>query len=231
MAKVPYMNAVGALMYLAIGTRPDIAYSVGKLAQFNSTPGVIHWKAVKHLFRYLKGTLDLRLTYRADDSPTSLTNTTFTTYSDADYAGCLDTRRSTSGYALKMGTGAVSWQSKKQTIVALSSTEAEYVAASIAGQEIVWMRQLLQELHYKLDEASPLVMHMDNQSAIAVVNNPDHHGRMKQVDVRHHWIRQFVRRKQLKIYYVPTADMTADIFTKALPFSHVERHRLALGLM
>lgn len=231
MKNVPYMNAVGALMYLAIGTRPDIAYSVGKLAQFNSNPGVAHWKAVKHLFRYLKGTLDLRLTYRADSSDIALPNTTFTAYSDSDYAGCLDTRRSTSGYALKMGTGAVSWSSKKQSIIALSSTEAEYVAASIAGQEVVWMRQLLQELHFNLDEASPLIMHMDNQSAIAVVNNPEHHGRMKQVDVRHHWIRQFVRKKQLKVYYVPTQDMTADIFTKALPRVLVERHRHALGLM
>lgn len=224
MKKVPYMSAVGALMYLAIGTRPDIAYAVGKLAQFNSNPGPIHWEAVKRVFRYLKGTIDLRLTYREDGSADI-----FTAYSDSDYAGCIDTRKSTTGYALKMGTGAVSWSSKKQTFVALSSTEAEYVAASITGQEVVWMRSLLQELHFKVNEASPL--NMDNQSAIAAIENPEHHGRMKQVDVRYHWIRDGARFKRLRTTYLPTEEMPADMLTKPLSAALIERHRLDLGLM
>lgn len=190
MTKVPYINAVGALMYLAVATRPDIAYTIAKLAQFDLEPGVAHWKAVKHLFRYLKGTMNLRLTYRPVEGGAKLSTEIFCAYSDADHAGCPDTRRSTTGYFLKMGTGAISWSSKKQSSVAWSSTEAEYIAASTAGQEIIWMRGLLKELRFKIDEPSLLIM--DNQSAMAVVKNPEHHGRMKHVDIRYHWIRQEV---------------------------------------
>ena len=120
MSHVPYMSAIGALMYLAIATRPDITYSVSKLAQYNSNPGPEHWHAVKHLLRYLKGTMDLQLTYRGDKvtSPEL-----FRAYSDADHAGCLDTCRSTSGFLIKMGSGAVSWSAKKQTTVADSSED------------------------------------------------------------------------------------------------------------
>ena len=132
MRNIPYMNAVGALMYLAIGTRPDIAYAVAKLARFNSCYGMAHWKAVKHLFRYLKGTMDLKLTYRASgDDP--VTSELFHSYSDAGYGGCLDTCKSTSGFVMKMGTGAISWSSKKQPTIANLSTEAEYVSAASTG--------------------------------------------------------------------------------------------------
>lgn len=227
MRRVPYMNAVGALMYLAIGTRPDIAYAVGKLAQFNTNPGPRHWKAAQHLFRYLKGTLDLKLTYRRDES--TISSEAFVAYSDADHAGCIDTRRSTTGYVIKMGTGVVSWSSKKQAVVALSSTEAEYIAAVTAGQEILWMRELMQELHF--DVGAPSRLMMDNQSAMATIQNPEHHGRMKHVEIRHHWIRDEVRRKTIEVQYIPTEQMTADILTKALPRVLVERHRLALGVM
>lgn len=227
MKSIPYINAVGALMYLAIGTRPDIAYTVGKLAQFNSNPGPLHWKAVKHLFRYLQGTLELKLTYQANGDQTS--SQIFTAYSDADHAGCLDTRKSTTGYLIKMGTGAVSWSSKKQASVAKSSTEAEYIAASTAGQDVIWMRTLLKELGFKVDKPSPLLM--DNQSAIAVCKNPEHHGRMKHIDISHHWIRQEVRRRNIEIHYIPTQEMTADILTKALPRVLVQRHRESLGIL
>ena len=165
MKTIPYMNTVGALMYLAIGTHLDIAYSVAKLAQFNSNPGMTHWKAIKHVFRYLKGTMDLQLTYRNDGK--NLNSELFQTYSDADHAGCLDTRRSTSGFLIKIGTGAVSWSAKKQATVADSSTEAEYVSASAAGREIIWMHTLLQELGVTVPGPSPLMV--DNQSALKVL--------------------------------------------------------------
>ncbi|KAG8955677.1 hypothetical protein FRC04_007668 [Tulasnella sp. 424] len=229
MARVPYINAVGALMYLAVATRPDISYTVAKLAQFNTCPGTAHWKAVKHLFRYLKHTIDLKLTYKPIEGDNQISGEVFRTYSDADHAGCLDTRRSTSGYFLKMGTGAVSWSSKKQTSVAWSSTEAEYIAASIAGQETIWMRGLLRELGFKIN--SPSLLLVDNQSAITVAKNPEHHGRMKHVDVRYHWIRQEIRRKNISIHYVPTGQNTADILTKPLPKPLVETHRQGLGIM
>jgi len=144
MCSIPYTQAVGALMYLAIATRPDIAYSVSVLARFSKNPGLQHWKAVKHLLRYLKGTLDFKLTY---SSTCSLS--LFTTYTDADHGGNPDNGRSTSGYIVKMGTGTISWSSKLQGIVTLSTTEAEYAAVTTAGQEILLLHNLLSEFGYK----------------------------------------------------------------------------------
>ncbi|KAG8949046.1 hypothetical protein FRC04_009120 [Tulasnella sp. 424] len=230
MTKVPYINAVGALMYLAVATRPDIAYTVAKLAQFNSCPGEAHWKAVKHLLRYLQETKDLKLTYQPSaNGKDTLSTEIFRAYSNADHAGCLDTRRSTTGYFLKMGTGAISWSSKKQASVSFSSTEAEYIAAATAGVEVIWMRELLKELGFKIDSASPL--YMDNKSALAVVKNPEHHGRMKHVDIRYHWIRQEVKRKNISVHFLPTEQMTADILTKPLARLWVETHRANLGIL
>jgi hypothetical protein len=129
----PYVSAVGALMYLAIATRPDIAHAVGVLCRFMSKPGPAHWKAAKHLFRYLRGSVDYRLTYAPDPSSSQL----FTTYSDADHGGNPDNGRSTSAYVVKMGTGAVSWMSRLQSIVALSTTEACVHAVQGHGREAV----------------------------------------------------------------------------------------------
>ena len=125
MCQNPYLSAVGALMYLATTTCPGIAYTVGVLNRFNSNPGWAHWLAVKHLLCYIKGTLDYSITH----SPDPLQPETFITFSDADHGGCKDTGHSTGGYVVKMGTGAVSWSSKLQNVVALSTTEAEYMAA------------------------------------------------------------------------------------------------------
>ena len=227
MSTIPYMSAVGALMYLAIGTRPDIMFSVAKLAQYNNNPGPQHWQAVKHILRYIKGTMELKLTYRSDGLNTMSSNLC-KGYSDADHAGDLDTRRSTSGFLIKMGTGAVSWSAKKQTVVADSSTEAEYVSASSAGREILWMRSLLQELGMEIE--GPSTLHVDNLSALRVLKNPEHHGRMKHIDIKWHWIREIIKRGEIEVHFLPTSDMTADIFNKALPRPAVEKHRLALGL-
>ena len=178
MKSVPYINAVGSLMYLAVATRPDISYTVGVLARFNSNPSLAHWGAVKHLFRYLKGTLDLTLTY----CPSNLdTSELFTTYSDADHAGDKSSHRSTGAYVVKMGTGAISWSSKLQSGVALSTTEAEYLAATAAGKEILWLRNLFTELGYESKGASTLFI--DNQSAVTVAKDPEHHGRLKHIDL------------------------------------------------
>ena len=176
MRSVPYQEAVGTLMYLAIATRPDISYAVGVLSRFCSNPGPAHWKAVKHLFRYLKGTMDVKLTYAPDPASKSL----FTTYSDADSAGNADNLRSTSGYVVKMGTGAVSWASRLQTINTLSTTEAEYVSAVSATQEILWLRNLFTEMGFPVTD---LPLYIDNMSALSVAKNPEHHGRMKHLDL------------------------------------------------
>jgi hypothetical protein len=223
MEGVPYINAVGALNYLAIATRPDISYTVGVLARFTNNPGMQHWKAVKHLFRYLKGTLDYKLTY----SPSPSTEL-FTTFSDADHAGNPDNGRSTSGYLVKVGTGAISWRSRLQTLVALSTTEAEFIAAVSAGQEILFLRNLFKAFGYKIDEPSTLLI--DNSSAISVAKNPEHHGRMKHLDLRFYWLRDEVEKKKIQVKHVDTNNMAADILTKALGRVKVGEMVKMLGL-
>ena len=210
MQSVRYREAVGSLMYLAIATRPDIAYAVGVLSRFSSNPGPEHWTAVTRVFRYLKGTKDYKLTYAPDPKSKSL----FTTYCDADYGGDPDNMRSTSGYVVKMGTGAISWKSKLQTICALSTTEAEYISAVTAAQEMLWLSNLFKELGYPVTSAMPLFI--DNKSAIAVAQNPEHHGRMKHLDLRYYWLRDTVEAGIIKVAYVNTLEQPADVLTKNL---------------
>lgn len=225
MQNIPYATAVGALNYLAVATRPDIAYTVHKLAQFNSNPGPRMWTAVKHLLRYLKGTLDLKLTYAPDESTSDL----FTTYTDADYGGDKDTGKSRSGYVIKIGTGAVSWASKQQGPIAKSSTEAEFYGASFAGTELKWMRNLLSEVGFPIDGPSPL--HIDNQSTIQGLNDTVHHSRMKHIAIAQFWIRNEVTEGNIEMHYCPTAHMPADLLTKPLTKFFVQRHRKTMGLM
>ena len=224
MRAYPYAQLVGSLMYLAIATRPDISYSVGLLGRFSSNPGLPHWKAAKHLLRYLKGTMDLKLEYAPDPSQTEL----FVTYCDADHGGDRDNKRSTSGMIVKMGTGAISWASRLQTIATLSTTEAEFVSAVSAGQEIVWLRNLLSELGYTFP--GPSTLFVDNQSAIAVANNPEHHGRMKHLDLRFYWLRDVVELGLIQVKHLRTDSMPADLLTKQLGRLKVNGLRQLMGL-
>src|ERR1700730_2169630 len=224
MCSVPYLQAVGSLMYLAVATCPDIAYAVGVLARVSKNPGLAHWKAVKHLFHYLKGTMDLKLTYAPDPSSPEL----FTTFSDADHAGNPDNGRSTGGYVVKMGTGAISWSSRLQGIVALSTTEAEYVAATSAGQETLWLCNLFQEMGYPI--SGPSALYLDSASALAVAKNPEHHGRMKHLDLRFYWLRDEVEKGTISLGHVSTSAMPADILTKALGRVKVLEMQEMLGL-
>ena len=150
---------------------PNIAYAVSHLAHFNSNLGLTHWAAVKHLLRYLQGTIDLALTFAPDPS-TKL----FQTWTDANHGGNLDNGRSTSGFITKVGTGAISWASKLQNFVTLSTTEAEFVASVFAGTENIWLRNLFSELGSRLEK--PSYLYINNQSTLSVAKNPEHHGRI-----------------------------------------------------
>ena len=172
-------------MYLALTTRPDIAYAAGVLARFNSNPGLSHWQAAKHVLHYLKGTVDHKLVY-----PPSNSSELFITYSDSDHGGNPDNGQSTGGYVVKIGTGAVSWSSKLQSLVALSTTEAEHISAVEAGKEILWIQQLMRELGYDTSDLS--LLRMDNQFAIAVSKNPEHHGKIKHLSLCLFWLRDAV---------------------------------------
>ncbi|KAG8976249.1 hypothetical protein FRC05_004499 [Tulasnella sp. 425] len=225
MRNIPYLNTVGALNYLAIATRPNISYTVGKLARFNSNPGMQHWKAVKHLLQYLQGTKDMKLTYAPDPKVASI----FKTYTDSDFAGDKENGKSTNGYIVKVGTGAVSWASKLQGVIAKSSTEAEFYGASFAGTEIKWLRNLLQELGYSFPKPSPLFV--DNQSTIQVLNDAVHHSRMKHIPVAEFWIRDEVSKAMsISVHYCPTEEMPADLLTKALTRQTVVDLRERMGL-
>ena len=203
-----YQSAIGSLMYLAVSTRPDIAYAVGNLAKFTSKPSTKHWTALKRVLRYLKGTIKHGILYSQKNSGECVG------YSDADWAGDINDRKSTSGYIFQISGAAVTWRSKKQGCVALSTAEAEYVALCSAGQEAVWLRRLTSELGSPPKAATTI--YEDNQSAIAMTKNPQFHGRAKHIDIKYHFIREQVNSGNVKLKYCPTNDMTADMFTKPL---------------
>jgi hypothetical protein len=223
MKSTPYREAVGKLLYLAIATRPDIAYAVGVLCRFNENPGPMHWSAVKHVIQYLKGTINLRLTY----SPTS-SNDLFITHCDADLGGNPDNSRSTAGFVAQIGGGAVMWSSRLQRHTSLSSTESEYTTASAAGVEVMWLRYLLEEIGYDTSEPSPLFI--DNASALLVVKNPEHQSTMKHVHRCWNWIRSQVADGFITVKHVPGEENVADIFTKPLGRTKFEKFRQMLGL-
>ena len=210
LTNVPYQEAVGSLLYLAQGTRPDIAFAVNDVSRFNNKFGVAHWTAVKRIFRYLRGTVDLKLVY----SKTG--NQMLNGFTDADWASDVDKRRSCTGYVFKMCNGAISWNSKRQPTVALSSTEAEYMALSSALQEAMWLKQFGQDFDVEIKQL-PVEIGCDNQSAIKLAESDGYRARSKHIDVRHHYIREKVNDSTIRINHVPTDQMVADNLTKAVP--------------
>ena len=218
-----YQSAIGSLMYLSISTRPDISFAVSTLARFSSKPTKEHWTALKRLLRYLKGTTQYGILYKKGGV------TECVGFSDADWAGDTNDRKSTSGYVFMLSGGAVSWSSKKQKCVALSTAEAEYIALSSAAQESIWLRQLLTELGKSLE--MPTVLFEDNKSSIAMTRNPQFHGRAKHIDIKHHFIREQVSRGKVQLEYCPTAEMTADILTKALSREKFSKLRIKSGVV
>jgi len=197
------------------GMCPDIAYAVSYLGRFNCNPAPAHWLAVKHLFRYLIGTAHYKLIYRPENSPEL-----FTTFTDASHGTCKATGRATGGYVTLVSGAAVGWSSKRQAIVTLSSTEAEFVAAVEAGKEIKWTRNILSEFSFPL--TLPSTLYVDNKSGISVAKNPEHHGRMKHLDLRFYWLREAVEEGMIDPIYVPTEQQLANILTKAVTKKVVE---------
>ena len=171
-----YQSTVGSLLYLSCWTRPDRTFAVSSVAQFCSKPTKQHWTAVKHIMRYLKGTQNYGLLYTRDDQRA------IQGYSDADWAGDVNDRKSTSGYLFTSSRAAVSWRSKKQTSIALSTAEPEYMALASATQEAIWLRKLNCELSHPPSNAT--VIYEDNQSAIAIAKNPQFHDRAKHIEIK-----------------------------------------------
>lgn len=222
-----YRSLVGALQYLTF-TRPDLSYSVNTVCQYMTTPTEAHFDLVKRILRYIQGTIQYGIHFTT--GPWHLQ-----AYSDADWAGDLNTRRSTTGFVIFLGNNPISWQSKKQGSVSRSSTEAEYRALANTAADLAWIRQVLLDLKVCLPE--PPTISCDNLSALALSSNPIYHSRIKHLDIDFHFVRERVQRNDLTVQYIPTEEQLADVFTKGLHspvfLSHCANMRLGnleLGL-
>lgn len=205
-----YRGLAGALQYLTF-TRPDIAYAVNQVCLFMHQPRLPHLQALRRIIRYIQGTSShgLQLVKGKIDQLTAYTN--------ADWAGCPDTRRSTSGYCVYLGGNLISWSSKRQPTVSRSSSEAEYKGVANSVAELCWIRNLLLELDCPLTKAS--IVYCDNVSSVYLTQNPVKHQRTKHIELDIHFVREKVALGQVKVFHVPSSLQFADVFTKGLPRS------------
>lgn len=206
---LPYQSLIGCLNYLACNTRPDIAHAVSVLSQFNSCYDETHFKCAKRVLRYLKGTSNLCLTFRKSG------DLDLRGYVDADWGGALD-RKSFTGLIFKLGINVITWESRKQATVSLSSTEAEYVGLSQAAKEALYLRSLLDSLLTTVDDNKAVVIYNDNQSAHKIATNKMMHNRTKHIDIKYHFIRECALSNKVEIRYMQTDKMIADILTKSV---------------
>ena len=212
----PYSEVVGSLMYLACNTRPDLCHSMGVLTRFMAAPSTVHWEAAKRVLRYLRGTTDLCIKYQGGTGTGNQGVPSAVTFCDADHAADKDKRRSTTGTVITFNGRAVAWFSKLQSVVATSTTEAEYIAAAHGAKEGLWIRKLLGEIEGTM---RPVMLKVDNQSAIKLVkqHTAGQPGRTKHIDVQYHFLKDRYQRGDISISYVETKLQRADVFTKQLP--------------
>lgn len=216
-----YQTLIGCLLFVAINTRPDISFAVSYLSQWNSKPTKVHWLAAKRILRYLKGTIHFAIRYKK-------TGSYLLGSVDADWANDIKDRRSYTGFLFLFGGGPISWESKKQPVVALSSTEAEYIALCSASKEAVFLRRFLFEVSGLLDI---VVLSGDSQSAQNIALNPIHHGRTKHIDTKYHFIREKISDNTIKLNFMPTTHLLADVFTKPLQKVKFKRCLSSLGFL
>lgn len=217
-----FKQIVGSLMYLT-ATRPDIMYGVSLISRFMSCPSESHWLAAKWILRYLEGTTELGIFYKKGG------NTNVMAYSDSNFAEDLDDRRSTSGFVFLLGFGAVSWSSKKQPIVTLSTTEAEYITTAYYACQCIWIKRVLEKLGLKRQDNTLILC--DNNSTIQLSKNPVLHGKSKHIDIRFHFLRDLVKDGTVKLSYCRSEIQVANIMTKPLKLDQFLRLRSMLGMI
>jgi hypothetical protein len=220
MSRVPYSSAVGSLMYAMVCTRPDIAHAVGVVRRYMNNPGKEHWEAVKWILRYLRGTATHALCFGGSD-------TFLQGYVDSDMAGDKDSRRSTTGYVFTIGGTTVSWISKLQKVVALSTTEAEYVAATEASKEMIWLQRFMEELGKKQENSR---LYCDSESAIHLAKNSAFHSKTKHIQLRYHFIRSTLEDGHLKLEKIHTSQNPADMLTKGVTREKLSSCSVSVGL-
>ena len=221
MKNIPYRELLGMLSYIANHSRPDISYATNILSQVQLNPGRIHWETAKRILRYLKGTRNLSLTWGQNKQGLS-------GFTDSGFASEDIDWKSMGGYVFKIAGGAISWAAKKQSLVALSTAEAEYIAMCEAVKESLWIRKLLTELFRPLKNSIPL--YADNQSAIAMAKNHQFSPRTKHIAIRYHFINQHVENRDIAIKWIDTNENVADIFTKPLDINKTKYFANELGL-
>jgi hypothetical protein len=204
---------------------PSLLPTPCNLGRFSNNPSNEHWSAVIRVLKYVAGTLDYGLVYNKSSS----TPSAFSAYSDSDWGSCVNTSRSTMGYVFLLAGGAVSWSSKRQSRVAASSSEAEYISLSHTCKEAIHLQQLLGELHYPIP--APITIFGDNQGANALSKDPKFQTRTKHIRLSEHFVREHVVRKEVEVKYIPTLSMIADTLTKSLPRPAFEMFRKLLGVL
>jgi len=232
-----YRSMLVSIMYLMLCTRPDLAFAVGRLSKFSANPNKQHMQAARRLLRYVSKTRNFGLHFGPF---TEKKNPIATMFSDADWAGDKESRPSTGAYVCTISENqsnsphtAISWSSKQQSTIALSSTEAEYMALTQASKEGIWVRRFMDEISRASGEdvpATPMTIFADNQGSMALAKNPEFHSRTKHISIQQHFIREKVESKEVRLEYLPTGDMLADLLTKALPREKVERFRQDIGI-
>ena len=204
----PYSEALGSCMWVQVATHPDIAFTVSVLLCFQSNPGPAHWKAMLHLLTYLKGSINYKISYSQGGDLVPIG------FIDANYTGDIDTHHSTSGYVFTMAGGPVSWSSKRQVMVALSTTEAEYMSLTQAAQQSLWMYSFMSKVG--LTQNFPTILYGDNASSIALTVNTKGHTCAKHIDIQHHYIQECMSNGKIKVVHLPSEDNLVDLLTKPL---------------
>ncbi|KAJ9552558.1 hypothetical protein OSB04_016603, partial [Centaurea solstitialis] len=225
MKSVPYASAIGSIMYAMLCTRPDVAYSVSVTSRYQQNPGEPHWVAVKNILKYLRRTKEMFLVFGGTEDEISVTG-----YSDASFQTDRDDFRSQSGYVFTLNGGAISWKSSKQDTIADSTTEAEYIAASDAAKEAVWLRNFLSDLRVVASISRPIDIFCDNSGAVAQAKEPREHHKSRHVLRKYHLIREIIGRGDVRICKIPTEDNVADPLTKPLARVKHEAHANSIGM-
>ncbi|KAJ9566373.1 hypothetical protein OSB04_002339 [Centaurea solstitialis] len=225
MESVPYASAIGSIMYAMLCTRPDVAYSVSVTSRYQQNLGEPHWVAVKNILKYLRRTKDMFLVFGGSEDEISVTG-----YSDASFQTDRDDFRSQSGYVFTLNGGAISWKSSKQDTIADSTTEAEYIAASDAAKEAVWLRNFLSDLRVVASVSRPIDIFCDNSGAVAQAKEPREHHKSRHVLRKYHLIREIIGRGDVRICKIPTKDNVADPLTKPLARVKHEAHANSIGM-
>jgi hypothetical protein len=225
MKNIPYASAIGSLLYAQVCTRPDISIAAGMLGRYQSNPGMEHWKAAKKVMRYLQGTKDYDLTFRYTN------HLKVVGYSDSDFAECVDSRKSTLGYIFLLARGAISWRSNKQTIVATSTMEAEFIACYEATTQALWLRNFVGGLKIADSIARSIKIFYDNRAAIFFSKNSKSGSRSKHIDIKYLRVREYIKRNEVLIEHISTELMIADPMTKGLPVKLFKSHVEHMGLI